>query len=295
MILSSNGPENIPGNKVNISIRIPQHFNIISTRKLRCHTLYLKTMKVVIVIPTYNEKDNIDSLLHKICVVMGKIKGWTWEILVVDDGSPDGTADIVRERAKRSRRIKLISDRPKEGLGAAYLAGMEKAFDGQEAEVVITMDADLSHNPVHLPLFLEEVNKGADLVIGSRYMQGGTIPKNWGLHRKFFSIFGNQFTSFILKNTNLSDWTSGYKAIKKELFKKIAPHLDKIGGYTFNISFVYYSQTFGAKITEIPIKFTERKSGKSKLGLEYLFQAPKFVIMTRLANLIDSIVSSHKK
>lgn len=238
------------------------------------------------VIPTYNEAGNIGRLLHKISRVLEGIRGWTWQVLVVDDSSPDGTADIVRERAARSRRIKLLGSRVKAGLGAAYLAGMEEGFEKLDADVVITMDADFSHDPKVLPQFLEAIDQGVDFVVGSRYIQGGSIAKGWALHRKLLSVFGNKIAGLLLGNRDFTDWTSGYRAIKRGAYKKVVLKILDFRGYTFNISFAYFAAESGAKTAEVPIKFIDRRSGRSKLGFEYLFHTPIFLAKVYFGKLV---------
>lgn len=254
-----------------------------------CGTLFLSCpllgplflMKLVVVIPTFNEKDNIGRLLHRVSGVLQGVRGWTWNILVVDDSSPDGTAEVVRERARRSRRIHLIEGRKKTGLGAAYLAGMREAFGKFNADVVVTMDADLSHDPKYLAEFLKKIEEGFDFVVGSRYISGGSVAKGWAPHRKLLSVLGNKIVAFLLERTELTDWTSGYRAIDKKVFKYVAPGISDFRGYTFNISFAYYAVVSGANVSEVPIRFIDRRSGESKLGFEYLLHTPFFLLGIR--------------
>lgn len=247
-------------------------------------------MKVVVLIPTYNEAGNIERLIKKIILILRKVKGWKWEILVVDDNSPDGTGDIVRQMEKRDKRVNLILREKKSGLGGAYLTGMKQAFGKMGASLVLIMDADLSHDPKYIPTFLDKVSGGADFVVGSRYIKGGSIAKGWAPHRKFLSIFGNKVTSLMLGSDFLSDWTSGFRAIEKEVYGKVRNKITDFRGYTFNISFAYFAYTGGFKAGEVPIKFVDRTKGKSKLGFEYLFHTPVFLFRTRLGNIFNSIV-----
>lgn len=239
-------------------------------------------MKAVIIIPTYNERENIVRLLPRLEKFSPRLKGWKVEILVVDDNSPDGTAEAVRKTARKNKEIHLLLKKEKEGLGAAYSAGMKEAFFKMRAHVCLVMDADLSHDPRYIPQFLKEVENGADFVVGSRYIKGGSIAEGWAPHRKFLSIFGNKIVSLILGRNDLSDWTSGYRVIKKEVFKKVAPKLSEARGYTFNVSFAYHTLVSGFKTREVPIRFIDRTEGQSKLGLEYLFHTPIFLFKTRL-------------
>ncbi len=251
-------------------------------------------MKVVILIPTFNERENILRLLTSLFAIFRKIRRWKFQILVVDDNSPDGTAQAVQNFAKRRRSIHILQRSKKTGLGAAYLAGMTKAFKNLHADVVLVMDADLSHNPNYIPSFLKKIEGGCDFVVGSRYIKGGSIAERWAIYRKFLSVFGNQIVPLMLGMSALSDWTSGYRAIRKEVFSKIYPSIAKekaeFRGYTFNIAFAYHTVSAGFRVGEVPIKFIDRTSGKSKLGLEYLFHTPIFLIRTRLKILLDGIL-----
>lgn len=248
-------------------------------------------MKAVVVIPTFNEKQNIQRLLKLLEEVFKKVKGWNFRILVVDDNSPDGTARVVRQCAKKYKNVHLLLRKKKVGLGAAYLAGMKEAFEKMEASTILIIDADLSHNPKYIPDFLAKIEKGADFVVGSRYIKGGSIAKRWALHRKFLSVFGNKIAPFILGRNELSDWTSGYRAMKKEVYRKVYPMIKEdraeFRGYTFNISFAYHAVVSGFKASEVAINFADRKRGESKLGLEYLFHTPIFLFKTRLKNILN--------
>ena len=148
-------------------------------------------MKVVVIIPTYNEKGNLQKLIPILEEeVFPKIKNHAMNILIADDNSPDGTGEEVRKFMKKWKNID-INQGPKKGLGAAYVRAMSYAIDKVKAEVLFEMDADLQHDPKKIPDFLQKIDEGFDMVIGTRYSQGGSIPKNWPLKRKIFSIFGN--------------------------------------------------------------------------------------------------------
>src|SRR5579862_2698624 len=148
-------------------------------------------MKVVIIITTYKEKGNIERLIEILeTQIFPKIKNHDMNILIADDNSPDGTEDVVRNLMKKYKNLDLITG-PKEGLGAAYIRAMSYAIDKKQADVMFEMDADLSHDPTKIPAFLQKIDEGYDFVIATRYSQGGSIPSNWGLKRKMFSVFGN--------------------------------------------------------------------------------------------------------
>lgn len=256
-------------------------------QKVWADILSVGMRKLVIVIPTYNEVENIQSLIKKLKKEFITLPKWNPQILVVDGNSPDGTGVIIKKI--RAKNVHLLTEKQKKGLGAAYLLGMKHAFDKLKTNLVITMDADLSHNPSYLPKFLKKFENGADFIIGSRYIKGGSIPKNWPVHRKFLSIFGNLTTQFLLGNRSLQDWTSGYRAIKKEVFIKVYPLMESdaaFKGYTFNISFAHHTVRAGFKTVQVPINFIDRKAGKSKLGMEYLFHTPVFLFKTRLREIL---------
>ena len=242
----------------------------------------MKPQKVTVVTPTYNESTNVAKLIPQIVEGAKKIKSWELQILVVDDSSPDGTSEVVRALSKKYKNLHLLSRKEKTGLGAAYLAGMQYAFDNMKSDLVITMDADLSHKPEYLPRFLTKIDEGADFVIGSRYIKGGKIPDEWPLRRKFLSTFGNLVVRLMLWSNAFTDWTSGYRAIRRNVYEKVLTKVkhDKaeFRGYTFNIAFCSHVVEAGFKTGEVPIQFPDRTAGKSKLGMEYLIHTPIFLL-----------------
>lgn len=257
--------------------------------------------KIVLILPTYNERDNIASLIDKIQDNFRKIKGYKSEILVVDDNSPDGTIDVVKESAVKYKNITYISGK-KKGLGFAYVKGMRYAVSHMNADILFEMDADFSHNPDLIPKFIDKINAGADFVIGSRYIKGGSIPKEWGAERKMFSIFGNLIARLGLMILKVKDWTSGYRAVKREVFNTVDDQLEKYSGYTFQIAFLHRVLQKGFKVAEIPLNFTDRKWGKSKFiptdyiinSLLYIFHNSsfiKFVIVGSIGFIIQTIIS----
>lgn len=236
-------------------------------------------MKVVIIIPTYNEKGNIEKLIDILeNNIFPQIKNHTMNILVVDDKSPDGTADVVKGLQQKWKNLELNSGE-KNGLGAAYVRGMSYAIEKMDADIMFEMDADLSHDPNKVPEFLEKIDQGFDFVIGTRYSQGGSIPSNWGITRKLFSIFGNLLVRFILLKFSIHDWTGGYRALKKEAFLKEKEELTLFKGYTFQVSFLNKVLRDGFKVAEVPINFTDRTLGRSKIApKEYIIDLLKYVI-----------------
>ena len=236
-------------------------------------------MKVVIIIPTYNEKGNIERLITILEEeIFPSIKNHDMNILVADDSSPDKTADEVRKLMNKWKNLD-INVGEKHGLGAAYVRAMTYAIDKMNADVMFEMDADLSHDPKKVPAFLQKIDEGYDFVIGTRYSQGGSIPSNWGINRKMFSVFGNLLVRFILLKFSIHDWTGGFRALKKEVFLKEKNELNAFRGYTFQVSFLNKVVRDGYKVAEVPINFTDRTLGRSKIApKEYIIDLLKYII-----------------
>lgn len=257
--------------------------------------------KALVILPTYNERENVETLIPAIFKVGTTIKNWTISILVVDDKSPDKTANAVEELQKEYKNLYLLQGN-KEGLGRAYTNGFKYGLEHFRPDVFFEMDADWSHNPNDIPHFLEGIEKGADFVIGSRYRKGGSIPKDWGLHRKIFSISANLFVRIGFMKPKITEWTNGYRAIKSWIVKDAIPHLSNYSGFVFQIAFLDFAIKKNAKITEIPIKFTDRVDGKSKINsvqyivnmfLYVLLNSPfiKFALVGGLGFIIDFGIS----
>jgi dolichol-phosphate mannosyltransferase len=244
-------------------------------------------MKVVIIIPTYNEKGNIERLITILEEeIFPTIKNHDMNILVADDSSPDGTADEVRRLMNKWKNID-INVGEKHGLGAAYVRAMTYAIDKMNADVMFEMDADLSHDPKKVSAFLQKIDEGADFVIGTRYSQGGSIPANWGLSRKMFSVFGNLLVRSILLKFSIHDWTGGFRALKKEVFLREKSELTAFRGYTFQVSFLNKVVRDGYKVAEVPINFTDRTLGRSKIApKEYIIDLLKYVITASIKEKI---------
>lgn len=219
--------------------------------------------KIVLMLPTYNEHENIESLIRKIIDVFKKLKKYSLHILVVDDYSPDGTANVVKKLAKEFKNITLISKK-KEGLGAACIFGLAYAFKNLDPDIIMEMDADWSHNPDLIPAFINHIENGADFVIGSRYIKGGSIPQNWGLHRKLFSIIGNVWVRFGLGILSPHDWSSGFRMMKSHVAEKVYHGLSQYTGYTFQIAFLHRVKKSGFTVAEVPLVFVDRIHGRSK-------------------------------
>lgn len=248
--------------------------------------------KACVIIPTYNEAGNIEKTIEQLLEVFEKINDWEMSILVVDDTSPDKTYQIVRQLQKQVKNLHLVLNKSKAGLGAAYLKGMDYAFEKLGMDVVFEFDADLSHNPKKIPDFLKKIEKGYGLVVGSRYIPGGSIPKDWGWHRKFLSRVGNLVIKIILTNFGISDWTTGFRAITKDTYQKINQEMreQRFTGYTFQIGFLYKAVQKKVKIAEIPFHFKDRTIGKSKIGSEYIINGLIYLIKSRIQDFMETRV-----
>lgn len=222
-------------------------------------------MKIVVILPTYNEKDNIALMIRALQEQFGKIPH-DMNILVVDDNSPDGTAEIVRAEAKGAKNIFLITGQ-KQGLGAAYVRGMQHAINELHADAVMEMDSDFSHKPEDVPRLIEALDSGADFAIGSRYVPGGKIPEDWSFLRRMNSKWGNVFARYVAGLYSVKDCTAGFRAIRAEVIRKIDFETLKVRGYAFQISLLHEAILNHARVGEIPVEFVDRKRGETKLGL----------------------------
>jgi len=233
----------------------------------------------VIVLPTYNEKENLLSIVPEIFRITQKITDWDISLLVVDDNSPDDSVSVLQDFQKKYKKFSFITGE-KEGLGRAYVRGFTHVINTKKTDVVFEMDADWSHNPSMLPDFLKEIDSGADIVIGARYIKGGSIPHDWGLNRKLFSYFGNLIVRVGFMQLNIHDWTNGYRAINTEFLEKILSHLKKYNGYVFQIALLDKAVKNHLAISEIPCHFKERASGKSKINsLRYIYDILLYIFL----------------
>lgn len=243
-------------------------------------------MKVVVIIPTYNERDTIIELLTTLERVTARNSRYRVSLLVVDDNSPDQTAALVRSHMKKHANVFLLTGK-KEGLGKALLRGMHYATENLGAEILAQIDADLSHDPAVFPKFLEALDRGADFAIGSRYIPGGSIPDNWAPHRKLYSVIGNSFVRFGLGYPSIHDWTGGYRAFHRKYFDLSKDRLARYRGYVFQIALLHRSVLAGAHVAEVPIQFTDRKFGHSKIApAQYIRNVIEYVISARAHSII---------
>jgi dolichol-phosphate mannosyltransferase len=237
-------------------------------------------VKKLIIIATYNEKDNIGLLLDKIFDVVPDT-----HVLVVDDSSPDKTYELVDEliKNKYESRLFLLKRSGKLGLGTAYVAGFNWGLE-QDYDVILHMDADFSHNPDYLPQFFEEI-KNNDVVIGSRYVKGGGVV-NWGLIRKFISRGGSLYSRIIL-GLKVRDLTGGFKCFKRSVLESININKLKSNGYSFQVETTYKSFLKGFSIKEIPIIFEDRRVGQSKMSSGIFIEALLMILKLKWNNFFS--------
>lgn len=234
--------------------------------------------KAVAILPTFNEAGYIKPLIKSIEDVNKSLEAWEIEILIVDSFSTDDTSTIVKELQKKYGNLHII-EVPKEGLGRAYLQGFNYAINKFNPYLIIQMDADGQHDPKKIPDFLNEIQKGADFVVGTRYSKGGSIPKNWGIHRKILSIGANLFIRLGFMKLQISEWTNGYRAIKTWIVKGALNHIKNYSGYVFQVAMLDYALRNNAKTSEIPVDFKERRYGISKINAyQYILQIFLYVL-----------------
>lgn len=220
------------------------------------------TPRVCVAVPTYNERENISKLIPSLLRVFREngIDGW---VLIVDDSSPDGTGEIVEALSKEHRNIRVIHRIGKQGLGSAYKEAFREALTDRETGIVFEMDADLSHDPVHLPMILQAAQRSGGVGLGSRYVQGGRIL-GWSTKRKIVSWGANFLTRTIL-GLHVKDATSGYRAFTREVLTKVGYMDAGTKAYAFQVEMLHRCARHEFPIEEVPITFHERKLGKSKL------------------------------
>jgi len=234
--------------------------------------------KAVIIVPTYNEIGSIKEVINQIFTVAKTINNWEIHILVVDSNSNDGTEEKIIELRNKFSKLHLLKTK-KEGLGRAYTQGFKEALEKLNPFVLFEMDADLSHPAEKIPEFLKEIEKGADFVIGSRYIKGGSIPNNWGIHRKIFSILGNLIVRMGFMKLQINDWTGGFRAIKSWVVKISLPHIKNYSGYVFQIAFLDYALKNNIHFKEVPFHFKDRTKGLSKINsLHYITQIILYIL-----------------
>jgi len=234
----------------------------------------LANKKICIVLPTYNERDNLQRIVPAIQGVLRShgLAG-SATILVVDDNSPDGTGHLAEKLAKTYGNVQVLHRRARLGIGSAYRQGFAYAFQKLDPDIVFQMDADLSHDPKNLPDFLAKLEEGYDVVVGSRRVPGGKVI-GWSLYRHFLSFVANQLARRLC-GIKVYDATSGYRAFTRRALQKVSYSSIMSEGYVFQIEMLFKCQKEGLKIAEVPITFVGRKIGKTKLSksemLNFLF------------------------
>ena len=232
--------------------------------------------KSLVIIPTYNERKNIELLIHEILELYPNMN-----ILVVDDGSPDGTGKYVSELGERDKRVKLIERKKKMGLGTAYVAGFKYMLENGY-ELAFQMDADFSHDPKELGTFRKLADE-YDLIIGSRYVQGVNVI-NWPMKRLLLSYFANLYTK-VITGLPIYDCTGGFKCFRRDVLASIDLDSIKSNGYSFQIEMNYHAWKNGFKLKETPIIFTDRVEGTSKMSKQIVYEAVFMVWKLRFGGL----------
>ncbi len=224
---------------------------------------------IMVVIPTYNEAENLPRLIDALFA----LPGVPLNVLVVDDNSPDGTGKIAHALAEsHPGRIHVLDRTEKAGLGPAYIAGFKEALR-RNADYIIQMDADFSHQPAYIPQMIAKLEEGFDLVIASRFTDGGSVDENWSWQRKLLSWFANRIYVRLLLGIPVSDATAGYRIWKRQTL--IGLNLDRVrsNGYAFQVEMAYVACRLGFKVTEIPIHFPDRAHGESKMDVRIPLEA----------------------
>lgn len=240
----------------------------------------LKEKDLLVVIPTFNEAENIGIVVARVLGANGQI-----EILIVDDNSPDGTAAIVSRMGETDPRVHLLSREKKAGLGTAYVVGFKYAIENGY-RYVMEMDADLSHDPAEIPRFREALGQ-ADVAVGSRYADGVSVL-NWPIKRLLLSYGANIFAR-VVTGVPVNDMTSGFKMFRIEVLKSIDLNSIRSNGYAFQVEMNVRAHRKGFRIVEVPIIFTERRFGSSKMSKKIVFEAVRIVLILGLGRILRAL------
>ncbi len=222
-------------------------------------------MRVLVIIPTYNEAENITAVMRAVHAALPDVG-----ILVVDDGSPDGTADLVEKAAVEWDELHVLRRSKKLGLGSAYRDGFRWGL-AAGYDACVEMDADFSHDPAALPELVAKLEEGYELVIGSRYVPGGEIP-NWSWYRHLLSWGGNRFADIVL-GLGVADSTAGFRVYAASILSRLDLDSVRADGYGFQIEMTYRTRQLGGQISEVPISFVDRVAGESKMSWVIVFEA----------------------
>ena len=239
-------------------------------------------MRVWICLPTYNERENLEPMVR----ALGDVLDEEARVLVIDDSSPDGTGEAADALAEELELVEVLHRERKEGLGPAYLAGFRRALDAG-AELVLEMDCDFSHDPADVPRLVAAVQEGADVALGSRYVDGGET-RNWGFVRRSVSRTGAVYARALL-GLPVQDPTSGFKCYRRAVLERIDLHRIASKGYAFQIETVYRAVRAGFRVAEIPITFSERERGGSKMSRTIVFEAVWRVPALRLRAVLGRL------
>jgi len=231
-----------------------------------------------LILPTYNEADNVEAIMSAAAEVLAAAAPEGFRILVVDDGSPDGTGRIADAMAERHEWARVLHRTEKAGIGPAYLAGFAHAL-GEGAGYVMEMDSDFSHDPADLARLLEAARGDADLVLGSRYVPGGGV-RNWGLVRRLISKGGSTYSRIVL-GLKVQDLTGGFKCFRREVLEAIDFETVRSRGYAFQVELTYRAVQNGFRVVEVPIVFRDREKGQSKMSWKITAEAAWLVPMLR--------------
>jgi dolichol-phosphate mannosyltransferase len=225
-------------------------------------------MPLMVVLPTYNEKENLPLMVEAL-LALGLAE---LQILVVDDNSPDGTGTLAESlKSRYAGRLHVLHRAQKEGLGPAYIAGFKRALE-LGADAILQMDADFSHQPKYIPLLIEKL-KEYDLVIGSRFAKGGSVDENWGIYRKLLSWWANRVYTPTILGIPVHDATGGFKLWRRETLIGMGIERVQSNGYVFQVEMTYIAHKLGYRIAEIPIHFPDRQLGKSKMDSSVAIEA----------------------
>ena len=231
----------------------------------------------IVIIPTYNEIDNAENIIRKVMSLQPE-----FDLLIVDDNSPDGTGNVVINLQKEFNRLHLLSRKEKNGLGTAYIEGFKWCLQ-RKYDYIFEMDADFSHNPDDLIRLYKACENGADLAIGSRYITGVNVV-NWPMNRVLMSYYASSYVRMIT-GMNIRDTTAGFVCYKRNLLETIELDKIKFRGYAFQIEMKYTASKYGFKIVEVPIIFTDRTQGESKMSKGIFKEAILGVISLKLKSL----------
>jgi dolichol-phosphate mannosyltransferase len=255
-------------------VNYPGYAQVASSQRLVPMVPFRFDRSILIVLPTYNERLNLEALIEMIGRYL------VADVLIVDDNSPDGTGQLADQLSRQQQHVHVLHRARKEGLGPAYIAGFQWAL-AHGYQLIIEMDCDFSHSPWDLPRLVHR-SRTADLVIGSRYIPGGGT-QNWSRRRRLVSRFGNAYVSLFL-GSNIRDWTGGFRCYRRELLAKMELGDVKAKGYVFQVEMAWRARQLGAEICELPIRFSDRIEGQSKLGwpsiAEALTEVPRMYFRT---------------